>query len=121
MHGVSSFTYVCASCVNYQIFLCSYMYVLFSSAVHSIVIMHSYICVQTMIYDILLLQVSLRLWLQQFQQKKNVKVKPWYSLVQWDIARYKGTAFVHCVYACVYACVYVLVCVCACSRTRAPG
>ena len=88
------------------------MYVLFSSAVHSIVIMHSYICVQTMIYDILLLQVSLRTRLTTVSAEENVKVKPWYSLVQWEQARYKGTAFVH-------LCVFVCVCVCLC--TRAPG
>ena len=86
------------------------MCVLFSSAMHSIVIMHMF-CMQTMIYDILLLQVSLRTRLTTVSAEENVKVKPWYSLVQWDQARYKGTAFVHCVYACVYVCAGVCVCV----------
>ena len=57
-------------------------------------------CVQTMIYDILLLQVSLRTRLTTVSAEENVKVKPWYSLVQQDQARYKGTAFVHCVCMC---------------------
>ena len=57
-------------------------------------------CIQTMIYDILLLQVSLRTRLTTVSAEENVKVKPWYSLVQWNQARYKGIAFVHCVCMC---------------------
>ena len=85
------------------------MYVLFSSAVHSIVIMHSYVLYAN--NDLCYFGITgvIKTLLTTVSAEENVKVKPWYSLVQWDQARYKGTAFVHCVCACVCLC------------TRAPG
>ena len=89
------------------------MCVLFSSAMHSIVIMHMF-CMRTMIYDILLLQVSLRTRLTTVSAEGETLVLTG-PMRSSKVQRHCFCPLCMCMHACTYVLVCVCVCVCVCT------